>query len=264
MQRLTAAADQFIVQRGEWKTVIAGYPWFSDWGRDTMIALPGLTLVTGWHETARKILLAFAGSMDQGMLPNRFPDDGGNAGIQHGGRARSGSSKRCGLMGSTPATTSLYARTLCAAMKEIIDWHVRGTRYGIRVDVDGLLACGEAGVQLTWMDAKVGDWVVTPRRGKPVEIQALWYNALRIMQELAVRFEDGSAGAYGEMADKARGSFRGHFWNEQAGLPVRRGERRCARRGGAAESDFCGEFDAYACWRTAMRGGCSTWWSASC
>ena len=94
---------------------------------------------------------------------------------------------------------------------------MRGTRYGIRVDVDGLLRCGEAGVQLTWMDAKVGDWVVTPRRGKPVEVQALWYNALRIMQELAVRFEDGGGAAYGEMADKARGSFRGLFWNEEAG-----------------------------------------------
>jgi predicted glycogen debranching enzyme len=102
-------------------------------------------------------------------------------------------------------------------MKESIDWHVRGTRYGIRVDGDGLLRCGEAGVQLTWMDAKVGDWVVTPRRGKPVEIQALWYNALRIMQDLALRFEDSMAEAYRKMAAKARGNFRGLFWNEQAG-----------------------------------------------
>jgi glycogen debranching enzyme len=102
-------------------------------------------------------------------------------------------------------------------MKTSIDWHVRGTRYGIRVDADGLLACGEPGVQLTWMDAKVGDWVVTPRRGKPVEVQALWYNALRIMQDLAVRFGYGDAAAYGTMADQARGSFRQLFWNEQAG-----------------------------------------------
>ena len=108
-------------------------------------------------------------------------------------------------------------RRLWAAMKTSIDWHVRGTRYGIRVDTDGLLACGEPGVQLTWMDAKVGDWVVTPRRGKPVEVQALWYNALRIMQDLAVRFGYGDAAAYGAMADKARGSFRPLFWNEQAG-----------------------------------------------
>ena len=216
VQRLTAAADQFLVQRGEWKTVIAGYPWFSDWGRDTMISLPGLTLVTGWHETARKILLAFAGSMDQGMLPNRFPDDGGKP-EYNTVDATLWFFEAVRAYGEYTGDYEFIRRSLWAAMKASIDWHVRGTRYGIRVDVDGLLGCGEAGVQLTWMDAKVGDWVVTPRRGKPVEIQALWYNALRIMQELALRFEDGSAAAYGEMADKARGSFRALFWNEQAG-----------------------------------------------
>ena len=216
VQRLTAAADQFLVQRGDWKTVIAGYPWFSDWGRDTMISLPGLTLVTGWYETARKILLAFAGSMDQGMVPNRFPDDGGQPEYNTvDGTLWFFEAVRA--YGEYTGDYEFIRRSLWTAMKESIEWHVRGTRYGIRVDVDGLLGCGEAGVQLTWMDAKVGDWVVTPRRGKPVEIQALWYNALRIMQELAWRFEDGSAAAYGEMAAKARGSFRGLFWNEEAG-----------------------------------------------
>ncbi len=216
VQRLTAAADQFLVQRGEWKTVIAGYPWFSDWGRDTMISLPGLTLVTGWYETARKILLGFAGSMDQGMVPNRFPDDGGRPEYNTvDGTLWFFEAVRA--YGEYTGDYEFVRRSLWTAMKASIDWHVRGTRYGIRVDADGLLRCGETGVQLTWMDAKVGDWVVTPRRGKPVEVQALWYNALRIMQELALRFEDGSGATYGEMADKARGSFRGLFWNEQAG-----------------------------------------------
>jgi predicted glycogen debranching enzyme len=216
VQRLTAAADQFLVQRGEWKTVIAGYPWFSDWGRDTMISLPGLTLVTGRYETARKVLLAFVGSMDQGMVPNRFPDDGGKPEYN----TADGTLwffEAIRAYGEYTGDYEFIRRSLWAATKASIDWHVRGTRYGIRVDVDGLLGCGEAGVQLTWMDAKVGDWVVTPRRGKPVEIQALWYNALRIMQDLALRFEDGSGTVYGEMADKARGSFRGLFWNEEAG-----------------------------------------------
>jgi predicted glycogen debranching enzyme len=216
VQRLTAAADQFLVQRGEWKTVIAGYPWFSDWGRDTMISLPGLTLVTGWHETARKILLAIAGSMDQGMVPNRFPDDGGKPEYNTvDGTLWFFEAVRA--YGDYTGDYEFIRRSLWAAMKTSIDWHVSGTRYDIGLDGDGLLKCGEAGVQLTWMDAKVGDWVVTPRRGKPVEVQALWYNALRITQELALRFEDGSAPAYRDMADKARGNFRALFWNEQAG-----------------------------------------------
>ena len=216
VQRLTAAADQVLVKRGEWKTVIAGYPWFSDWGRDTMISLPGLTLVTGWHETARKILLAFAESMYQGMTPNRFPDDGGKPEYNTvDGTLWFFEAVRA--HGERTGDYEFIRLRLWAAMKTSIDWHVRGTRYGIRVDADGLLACGEPGVQLTWMDAKVGDWVVTPRRGKPVEVQALWYNALRIMQDLAVRFGYGDATAYGAMADKARGSFHGLFWNEQAG-----------------------------------------------
>jgi predicted glycogen debranching enzyme len=217
MQRLTAAADQFLVRRGEWKTVIAGYPWFSDWGRDTMIALPGLTLVTGRYDVARQILLAFANSMDEGMLPNHFPD-GGEAPEYNTVDATLWFFEAIRAYGEYTGDYEFIRGSLFPAMKASIEWHVRGTRYGIHADSDGLLACGAPGVQLTWMDAKVGDWVVTPREGKPVEIQALWYNALRIMQSLSERCDDrGAAVDMGELADKARGTFRALFWNEQAG-----------------------------------------------
>jgi predicted glycogen debranching enzyme len=217
VQRLTAAADQFLVRRGEWKTVIAGYPWFSDWGRDTMIALPGLTLVTGRYQAARSILLAFANSMNEGMVPNRFPDNGKPA-EYNTVDATLWFFEAVRAYGEYTGDYDFIRKSLFPAMQSSIQWHLRGTRYGIRVASDGLLACGEPGVQLTWMDAKVGDWVVTPRHGKPVEIQALWYNVLRIMQSLAVRFgEPAAAEAAGELADQARGNFRALFWNEQIG-----------------------------------------------
>jgi glycogen debranching enzyme len=203
---VTCPTDQFLVRRGEGCTIIAGYHWFSDWGRDTMISLPGLTLATGRHEEARQILLAFARAVDRGMVPNRFPD--------------AGESPEYNTVDATlwffEAARALgddeWVRVkLLPVFRDIIEWHVRGTRYGIHVDSDGLLAAGEPGVQLTWMDAKVGDWVVTPRHGKPVEIQALWYNALRIMEAWT-----GEA-RYGEMADRARESFRAQFWNPATG-----------------------------------------------
>ncbi len=214
---LVAAGDQFLVKRGDFETVIAGYHWFSDWGRDTMIALPGLTLVTGRAEAAKGLLLAFARHLDRGMLPNRFLD--------------AGEAPEYNTVDATlwffEAVRSLLAHTsdydfvrnnLYQPLREIIDWHRRGTRYGIRVDTDGLVAAGEPGVQLTWMDAKVGDWVVTPRHGKPVEIQALWYNALRVMENLAGRFGDEPAGReYDKMAKLAGRSFNRRFWNEAAG-----------------------------------------------
>ncbi|MCU1237076.1 MAG: putative glycogen debranching enzyme [Candidatus Solibacter sp.] len=216
VERLTLAADAYLVQRGEFKTVVAGYHWFSDWGRDTMIALPGLTLVTRRYEIARRILLAFAESIDRGMLPNRFPDSGErpeyntvDATLWFFEAARAYGE----AIGDYDLLRELYPK-----LKEIVEWHLRGTRYGIRVDRDGLLACGEPGVQLTWMDAKVGDWVVTPRTGKPVEIQALWYNALRTLESLAGRFEDRSSQEFlGELAARARESFNAQFWNEPAG-----------------------------------------------
>ena len=213
---LTAAADQFLVARAEQKSVIAGYPWFGDWGRDTMIALPGLTLATGRHEDARDILSAFAGYVDRGMLPNHFPE-----------------------VGETPAYNTADATLwmfhavheflhythdyafvrahLYPALAEIISWHQRGTRYGIRLEPDGLLHAGEHGVQLTWMDAKLGDWVVTPRQGKPVEIQALWYNALRVMQHLSATFAHDDAGHYQTLAEQTRAHFLKAFWNDAGG-----------------------------------------------
>ncbi|MBK5294173.1 MAG: glycogen debranching enzyme family protein [Acidobacteriia bacterium] len=214
VKELTAAASQFIVARGQLKTVIAGYHWFSDWGRDTMIALPGLTLVTGRPEIARDILNAFSRHVDQGMLPNRFPD--------------AGEPPEYNTVDATlwffEAVRSYLQYTgdygfveqhLYRALAGIIDWHVKGTRFGIRMESDGLLRCGEPGSQLTWMDAKAGDWVVTPRHGKPVEIQALWYNALRVMADLAERFGDtASAARFQTMAEHVRTSFTQQFWND--------------------------------------------------
>jgi len=217
VRKLTLAADQFIVARERCKTVIAGYHWFSDWGRDTMIALPGLTVTTGRAEIAQSILAEFANHVDQGMLPNRFPD--------------AGETPEYNTVDATlwffEAVRALLQYTedyefvrenLYAVLKDIIDWHVKGTRYNIHVDTDGLLFSGEPGVQLTWMDAKIGDWVVTPRHGKPVEIQALWYNALRVMEHLADKYKDTKAKKnYAAMADRARDSFNALFWNEAAG-----------------------------------------------
>lgn len=217
VRTLVTAADQYIVARGDQKTVIAGYHWFGDWGRDTMIALPGLTLVTSRPEAARSILLAFARFVDRGMLPNRFPDAGEepeyntvDATLWYFEAVRA-------LLQYTDdykfVQTELYP-----VLTEIIDWHERGTRYGIRVDEDGLLHSGEPGVQLTWMDARVDGREITPRTGKAVEIQALWYNALCVMEHLADKFGDKSGKKrYGQMAARAKQSFNQSFWNETAG-----------------------------------------------
>jgi predicted glycogen debranching enzyme len=225
---LTAAAEQFLVARQRGETVIAGYHWFADWGRDTMIALPGLTLVNGRWGTAKDILAEFATHVDRGMLPNRFPD--------------AGEPPEYNTVDATlwffEAIRSYLQYTndhefvqtkLYPVLKDIVDWHVRGTRYQIHVDEDGLLFSGEPGVQLTWMDAKVGDWVVTPRHGKAVEIQALWYNALRVMEQLAAKFNE-PGDFYSAMADKARVSFNDLFWNDEAGClyDVVNGESRDA------------------------------------
>ncbi len=214
---LTAASDQFIVARGGQKTVIAGYHWFSDWGRDTMIALPGLTLPTGRHDVARSILRTFAQHVDRGLLPNRFPD----AGEQPEYNTVDASLWFFEAIRAFLAYTGeleLVGRELYPVLAEMVSWHVRGARYGIRVDPDGLIHSGEPGVQLTWMDAKVGGWVVTPRYGKPVEIQALWYNALRIVEDLAQRLGENSARQrYGSMAKAACRSFNSLFWNDSSG-----------------------------------------------
>jgi predicted glycogen debranching enzyme len=204
------AADLFLADRPEGKTVIAGYHWFGDWGRDTMIALPGLTLSTGKPEVARDILSAFVTFVSEGMLPNRFPDHG----EQPEYNTVDATLWYFEAIRAWLAVTGdiAFVRTrLLPALRSIVEWHRNGTRYGIRVDEDGLLLAGEPGVQLTWMDAKVGDWVVTPRHGKAVEIQALWYNALRIMEELTGNVR------YREMADLAQASFAAQFWNAQTG-----------------------------------------------
>jgi predicted glycogen debranching enzyme len=213
------AADAFLVRRGfaaeAGTTVVAGYPWFTDWGRDSMIALPGLCLMTGRAADAAGILRTFAASVSEGMLPNRFPDSG-----------------------ETPEYNTIDAtlwffraieryveatgdrallRDLWPVLVEIISWHQRGTRYNIHVDAaDGLLSGGEPGVQLTWMDAKVGDWVVTPRIGKPVEINGLWHHALRLMADWAP--EQGAAVApYIAAADAAAAGFVRRFWDSERG-----------------------------------------------
>jgi predicted glycogen debranching enzyme len=216
-QSLADAADRYLVSRDDEKTVIAGYHWFGDWGRDTMIALPGLTLPTGKYDVARSILRIFAKHVDQGMLPNRFPDAGETPEYNTVDAALWFFEAARAYLAYT-SDLEFVRDELYPAFADIISWHARGTRYGIKVDPSGLLASGELGVQLTWMDAKVADWVVTPRRGKPVEIQALWYNALCIMEDLASRFGDEAARKrYRHMAAVAQWSFNRLFWNEKLG-----------------------------------------------
>jgi predicted glycogen debranching enzyme len=214
---LVLAADQFLVRRGGGHTVIAGYHWFSDWGRDTMIALPGLTLATGRPEIAKSILSEFSRHISKGMLPNRFPDAGEEP-EYNTVDATLWFFEAIRAYAEATGDIDFVKNELYHRLADIIDCHIRGTRYGIRVDDDGLLHAGEAGVQLTWMDAKIGDWVVTPRTGKPVEIQALWYNALCSMACFAKQFEDAEASKkYSAMAAAAKRSFNDKFWNDADG-----------------------------------------------
>ncbi|HEU4387868.1 MAG TPA: amylo-alpha-1,6-glucosidase, partial [Blastocatellia bacterium] len=217
VRALVAAADQYIVARERCKTVIAGYHWFGDWGRDTMIALPGLALVTGRIDIAKSVLLEFSRYLNQGMLPNRFPD-AGETPEYNTVDATLWYFEAIRALGEYTRDYDLIKRSFYALLIDILDWHERGTRYGIKVDDDGLLLSGEPGVQLTWMDAKVGDHVVTPRQGKAVEIQALWYNAIRFMEELAARFGDRkNKKRFSDMSARAKRSFNKLFWNEPAG-----------------------------------------------
>ena len=217
---LAAVGDQFIVRRGGegLRTVIAGYHWFSDWGRDTMISLPGLCLTTRRFDEARGILRAFAGAASQGMLPNRFPDKG---------EALEYNTVDASLWFfvavweylETTGEEDFVRGELMPVLEDILAWHRRGTRNGIHEEEDGLLASGEPGIQLTWMDAKVGDWVVTPRMGKPVEIQALWYNALSILAALRERWvvPETLAAELRARAAAVAMRFGNLFWNEAAG-----------------------------------------------
>jgi predicted glycogen debranching enzyme len=227
---LVLAADQFIITPAgrtedalrarasgdEVRTVIAGYHWFTDWGRDTMISLEGLTLVTGRQTEAGYILRTFAQYVRDGLIPNLFPERETD-GLYHTAdatlwffHALSRYLKR--------SNDRLTLPLLFPSLKDIIACHIRGTKFGIRVDPrDGLLVQGAPGYQLTWMDAKVDDWVVTPRRGKAVEINALWYNALRLMQEWAERCGDSAANNYRALADQVSRSFNQRFWNAERG-----------------------------------------------
>jgi predicted glycogen debranching enzyme len=226
------AADQFLITPAgrveeaararaagdEVRTVIAGYHWFTDWGRDTMISLEGLTLTTGRHSDARSILRTFANHVRDGLIPNLFPE-GSKEGLYHTADA---------TLWFVQAIGRYYEITrdretlefLVPVVRDIVDHHLRGTHFGIGVDKsDGLLRQGAEGYQLTWMDAKVGDWVVTPRRGKAVEINALWYNALRWLEcwERELQ-ETAQARAIAEHADRARSSFNRRFWYAKGGF----------------------------------------------
>ncbi len=210
--KLAAAADQFIVKRGSGHSIIAGYPWFTDWGRDTMISLPGLTLCTSRSALAREILEEFSAWIQDGMLPNTFPDQGEQPQYNSVDSA-------LWYFEAVRAYAELTAdydwifRKVYGALSGIIDAYIRGTRYNIRVDTDGLVHAGESGVALTWMDARVNGVPVTPRSGKPVEIQALWYNALRIMESFAARQDSVRKDFYASLAESTRAAFRCRFWN---------------------------------------------------
>jgi predicted glycogen debranching enzyme len=228
---LVLAADQFIISPtgriedtvraraagDEVRTVIAGYHWFTDWGRDTMISLEGLTLTTGRKHEAGWILRTFSHYVRDGLLPNMFPD-GRSEGLYHTADATLWFFHAIDRY--LQATNDrITLELILPKLKSIIEHHVAGTRFGIGIDPnDGLLSQGEQGYQLTWMDAKVDDWVVTPRRGKPVEINALWYNALRLL-ETWLREVDGEAAAQplGQLAEQASRSFNERFWHEAGG-----------------------------------------------
>lgn len=213
LRMLVLAADQFIVSRGgDDKSIIAGYHWFTDWARDTMIALPGLCLATGRFAEAKNILACFAKTVNMGMLPNRFMDNGQPPEYNN-------------VDGTLWYFIAVYKylqatndkgfvlEELLPVLEDIVSWHFKGTRYNIHVTDDGLLYSGETGQQLTWMDARVGNWVVTPRMGKPVEVQALWYNALQILaalQRMANRQADADKTC--SFAAKAKQSFIQLFW----------------------------------------------------
>jgi predicted glycogen debranching enzyme len=211
---LERAAAAYLVGRGAGETIVAGYPWFTDWGRDTFIALRGLCLATGRLDTAREILLEWSGAIADGVLPNRFVDSG--EAPEYNAVDASLWYVICvhELLAALEASGRGIARSerdrLRGAVDAILSGYARGARYRIHLDRDGLIAAGEPGVQLTWMDARIGDEVVTPRIGKPVEIQALWWNALVLASAHDARWK--------ALAERARASFAARFWNAQRGI----------------------------------------------
>ncbi len=216
LRALTLAADQFLVRRqnDSW-TIIAGYPWFTDWGRDSMISLVGLAIVTGRYAQARDILDGFLNHLSAGMIPNRFPEDGGDP--EYNTVDATLWMFPVGLRYWQATQDDDFARDrLLPAFREIVGAHDEGTRYGIRTVADGLLHSGAPGVQLTWMDAKLGDWVVTPRRGLAVEVNALWYNALRVLADFENEFSNATrAKEIKSRAERVRRAFNRTFWLEE-------------------------------------------------
>jgi predicted glycogen debranching enzyme len=228
---LILAADQFIItpaaraeetrlaraEGEEAKTIIAGYHWFTDWGRDTMISLEGLTLATGRYSEARHILLTFSNYVRDGLIPNMFPEHD-KTGLYHTADATLWFFHALSRYLDFTADRDTL-RYILPKLISIVDHHISGTRFNIGIDpADGLLKQGEEGYQLTWMDAKVGDWVVTPRRGKAVELNALWYNALRLMEVwLREEKDDDNALKMRTYAERAKHSFNKRFWNEATG-----------------------------------------------
>ena len=208
-------ADPFVVRRADGRpSIIAGYPWFTDWGRDAMISMPGLLITPGRLDEARQMMECFLFHRNQGVIPNRFPD----AGEEPEYNSVDGTLWLFQAMRQWLAAggdREFLRGVFYPAAQEMIEWHQRGTWYGIGVDPeDGLLVAGTPGTQLTWMDAKIGDWVVTPRHGKPVEINALWHGALCSMAEWAVELGDQAGAAeYGAAAERVKSSFRAKFWN---------------------------------------------------
>lgn len=215
--QLADSADSFLIKRMDGlPTIAAGYHWFWDWGRDALISLPGLTLTLGRYDEAKEILLAFAKYCDEGMIPNRFPE-------------------RTKEPEYNSADSSLWyfwtvhkfleytndydfvESNLLNCLEEIIKYYINGTRYGIKMDRDGLVSTADTDIQLTWMDAKIGGWVVTPRNGKAVEINALWYNALKIMEDICEKLNLKYSHECARLAHLARKSFEMVFWNEAGG-----------------------------------------------
>ena len=220
LARLERAADQFVVRGAGGKpTVIAGYPWFADWGRDTFISLPGLLLSRGRLDQARDVVRAFLGYLDRGLIPNRFPDRSGAPPDYNTVDATLWLFQSVHSWLQAGGDPGFLRDEVYPAGKEILRWHQQGTRHGIGVDpADGLLQAGEPGVQLTWMDARVGDRVITPRHGKPVEVNALWVNALRLMAQWGRSLGDTvAAQTFLEAADRAEASFGAAFWNAGQG-----------------------------------------------
>ena len=215
---LAAAADQFVSRRDSTKgeTILAGYPFFEDWGRDTMIALPGICLSTGRYETAKSILRTFAVNERDGLMPNLFPE-GGNEPMYNTADAAL-LFINCVYLYFRKTWDTAFVEEMYPVMERIVKGYMQGTRFGIHMDTDGLIAAGQGLDQVTWMDVRVGEILPTPRHGKPVEINAYWYNALRIMEALGRKAKaDGCGPDYGALAEQVKRSFTEKFWDQERG-----------------------------------------------